>query len=149
MWLAFGAGLLVSTHWLHRQCQTGLVVTRGGVGMSPGFLACKVHKPKGRAFLRGSPFIISDDDSIIVSRECGTSVLPRIISASIPTFSRSCIGARSGRPTSHQIAWCFGVRNHVEFDQPIAGCGTKILLQRGRGVAKQGCRPQGGPRREF
>jgi len=43
MQLGIGAGLLVSAHSLHRQCQTGLVVARGGVGMSPGFLARKVN----------------------------------------------------------------------------------------------------------
>src|ERR1700682_930696 len=37
------------TRLLHRRCQTGLVVARGGVGMSPGFLVREDQHGRGRA----------------------------------------------------------------------------------------------------
>jgi hypothetical protein len=68
MRLGIGAGLLMSARsmladpskgsarLLHRWRQTGLIVTRGGVGMSPVFPAREDQHKRGEGFLRAFPF---------------------------------------------------------------------------------------------
>jgi len=70
--LAIGADVLVSAHsisragfievparLLHGRCQRGLVIARGGVGMSPGFPGVEDQDKRGTAFSEPSLFVLS------------------------------------------------------------------------------------------
>src|ERR1700704_2033854 len=83
MRLGTATGLLMSVHsdarrfsprparLLHRRRQTGLVVARGAVGMSPVFLAREDQHKRGRAFSELSFLFAHSADPAHVSRLCG------------------------------------------------------------------------------